>query len=79
MEIIKPKEFESLRKDRKNYQKVIDEINAIEAFVPKYKDLLLRKMGVKSPYGIGPVPVIKYVNSGSIRLELQAERRIGKT
>ncbi len=79
MEIIRPKEFESLRKDRKNYQKVIDEINAIEAFVPKYKDLLLRKMGVKSPYGIGPVPVIKYVNSGSIRLELQAERRIGKT
>lgn len=75
MEIKKPKEFVSLGTNRTEYVRVTDQIKALENFMPQYKDLLLKKMRIRSPYSMGKDIVEKSVQSGDIYLDIQVERR----
>lgn len=79
MEINKPKEFVSLGKNRTGYERVKDQIEALENFIPEYRELLLKRMGIRSPLRMGKDSVTIFVSSGDVRFELQAERRKSKT
>lgn len=79
MEITKPKEFRDLGSDRTAYERVKDQIEALEGFIPEYRALLLKRMRIRSPLSMGRDIVTGFVSSGDVRFELQAERRKSKT
>jgi hypothetical protein len=79
MEIKRPKEFVSLGVNRTEYERVKDQIEALEGFIPEYKRLLLKKMGIRSSLSMGGDTINRFVSSGDVKFELQAERRKSKT
>lgn len=79
-EIKMPKEFESLERNRKDYERANLGVKIIEKFLlPQYRALLVKKMRMPSDLRNMRDPIlIKNVNSGDATLEMQAERRVSK-